>query len=126
MVNDGAWIIETNKNVKNLPQKLAEHLEFLGEKIIDDANQTVPYDTGDLMRSGQAVQQANKMEVILFYDRPYFRVHEEAEDGTFNYQSPEARSGWLQKTINEKQQKYSEWLAKKAQTNINDVGFRKQ
>lgn len=81
-------------------------LRIAGEMLRRDAANTVPHDVGILEGSARVTQQGN--EVAVSYDTPY---------AVYQHERPlrhpgKGRQRWLERTLNEKQQKYQNVVAK--------------
>lgn len=63
------------------------------EALLEEANRTVPFDTGALMRSGESSLDREKLVSAVSYDTPYaVRLHEHPE-----YRFRRGRRGkWLE------------------------------
>ncbi len=82
------------------------------EQILDTANEYVPYDTGELKRSGRVVKENNGLEVGVTYDAEHaVPVHETPA----NYQGGK-RHKFLERAVQDHQQEILEALKKGLQS----------
>ncbi|WP_347242883.1 hypothetical protein [Thermogutta sp.] len=80
------------------------------EHILEEANRTVPLDTGALMRSGRTHVDPASLTAYISYNTPYaVRVHEHPE---WHFQGGR-RGKWLELTIQEQQGAVRQWIASK-------------
>jgi bacteriophage HK97-gp10 putative tail-component len=65
-----------------LPQKLRQAGQEVGDDLLSDSRDEIPYDQGDLSRSGKVTVEAtgSNVEVAVSYDTPYAVIQHEATD----------------------------------------------
>jgi hypothetical protein len=82
-----------------------------GENLLEEANKTIPIDTGTLQRSGKVTYDKASRTVVISYDTPYAaRQHEDTRLRHANGR----RAKWLERTFNEQRQSVLQYIAKQA------------
>jgi hypothetical protein len=85
----------------------AEVLGDAGEFLLEEANQTVPIEEGNLARSGSVDVDRGELAATVSYDTPYaVRLHENPQ-----YHFQHGRRGkWLQLTLPEQRARIERFL----------------
>lgn len=73
-----------------------------GEFLLQQANETIPFDTGDMARSGKVTADPANNRVVVSYDTPYAPAQH--EDTRIEHRNGR-RAKWLQKTLTEQADK---------------------
>jgi len=74
-------------------------LEDAADHLLEQANRTIPHETGDMQRSGNVSLDRNTLMAVVSYDTPYARrQHEELG----YHHNPGRRARWLSLTLDER------------------------
>ena len=92
-----------------LPEKLRQAAQEVGDDLLSDSRDEVPYDQGDLSRSGKVTVEATGTgaTVAVSYDTPYAAIQHEATD--FAHQDGR-KAHYLGDPLRENSRKYLEHL----------------
>ena len=90
-------------------------LHETNKMLLDEANKTVPLDTGLLKDTGDVSSSYQQLKSVISYDTPYaVKVH---EDPTLNFKG-QGRHKWLEKTLLENGRQTQTKLANEMQKNL--------
>lgn len=82
-------------------------LEDAAEFLLEEANRTIPHETGEMQRSGAVSSDAERMQAAVSYNTPYApRQHED----TRLRHDPGRRAKWLQLTCVEQTDRVADHL----------------
>ena len=98
------------KSVKGKVKEAAvQGLRDAAEHVLEQANRTAPIDEGTLRRSGTTSVDEEDLVAAVSYDTPYAGYLHEGQNMLF--QDPNARTKWLELTIQERQEAINNYLA---------------
>ena len=97
--------------IGQLPAALKQAGQEVGDDLLSDSRDEVPYDQGDLSRSGKVTVEVtgDSLEVAVSYDTPYARIQHEATD--FAHQDGR-KAGYLGDPLRANALKYLEHLTR--------------
>jgi hypothetical protein len=82
-------------------------LQLVAEVLLEEANRTIPHQTGHMMRTG-TTWHPRPLLAFVSYDTPYsVRQHED----TRLRHAPGRRAEWLRLALQEGADRYTKWLA---------------
>jgi len=116
----GGYLLWRGAYVKRITAETSQQaLRDFGQRLLDKANEHVPFDTGNLKDSGAVVetqgrnrlgQFTSQAEVIVSYDTPYaVHLHEHPE---FKFKPP-GEGKWLERAIHKMNPLYERGIAPK-------------
>jgi hypothetical protein len=108
MIIDTKFIDNSKQVLDSIENAANEALKDSAEYLLKRSNLTVPFDTGQLRRSGKASVDTKRKQAAVSYDTDYaVRVHEKAQGATRNQKGRKVgsrnvrRYKWLERTAQE-------------------------